>query len=489
MASMNPKSLVKLMQLLHLSVSDIARALYVSPSHVSRWKTGSRELKERNAYFPQLAELLLSVNRAQGERRLERFLLPSPDADPALLREKLLQFLVQPGQTEDAPPAAPPAVQIAVGLENRIAVLRQFFESVLQLSPKPDLYIKEVLYASWCPQHLGWFAAYHDYALRYMDAGGVIYYFSNLNNLDRATFYSIWRFTSHRNLYPGYSANMAEESPDCAYYLAEGARSVTFYVPEDHPKSYITTVCSDPLMLSAQEGYLKKKYEQRHHQIFINTIENRNLVLNIVLLHRQKLTPLLFAGRIPTFLLSPPESLQALLQENRVPAEAAKFCMKFHRAFREQLENPALRRTFFHYEEDLLAFAGADRVLDTELTGLAGVPVYLSRRTRRERLENLRTACAQMPHAVRLASRTDSAVYDALGDPITLWVKRNNWYLIFYPDPSGGTDLRLIIDALACTLRHDLYYQTLLNSSQVQARTLSFLDSALALLDRAGSGG
>ena len=172
--------------------------------------------------------------------------------------------------------------QVLVGLESRIEALKQFFEYVLTLSPKPDLYIKEVLYASWCPRHLDWFSLYHDYALRYMDAGGVIYYFSNLNNLDRSTFYSIWKFTSHKNLYPGYSANMAEESPECAYYLAEGARSVTFYAPEDHPKSYITAICSDPLMLSAQEHYLKKKYEQRQHQIFINTIENRNLVLNIV---------------------------------------------------------------------------------------------------------------------------------------------------------------------------------------------------------------
>ena len=167
-----------------------------------------------------------------------------------------------------------------------------------------------MLYASWCPRHLDWFSLYHDYALRYMDAGGVIYYFSNLNNLDRSTFYSIWKFTSHKNLYPGYSANMAEESPECAYYLAEGARSVTFYAPEDTPSPTSPRSAPTPLMLSAQEHYLKKKYEQRQHQIFINTIENRNLVLTSCSSTAEAL-PLLFAGRFPSFLLMSPDTLRA----------------------------------------------------------------------------------------------------------------------------------------------------------------------------------
>lgn len=222
MSTMNPKSFARLMKLLDLAAVDIAQALYVSPSHVSRWKTGSRELKTSRSYFEQLEELFLSVNAQHADGRLERFLLPEPADRPpeereALMRQRLRQFLIQPGGGEqvDSPlPAAP--VQVLVGLERRIEALKQFFEHVLTLNPKPDIYLKEVLYASWCPRHLDWFSLCHEYALRYMDAGGVIYYFSNLNNLDRATFYSIWKFTSHKNLYPGYSANMAEESPASA---------------------------------------------------------------------------------------------------------------------------------------------------------------------------------------------------------------------------------------------------------------------------------
>ena len=488
MPSMNPKSFIKMMHLLHLTASDVAQALYVSPSHVSRWKTGSRALKDTNAYYQQLVELFLSVNDRQQERRLEQFLLPDAGeaggAGRALLEERLRQFLAQPGQPAEAvpQPAAPPAVQVRVGLESRIEALKQFFEYVLTLNPKPDLYIKEVLYASWCPRHLDWFSLYHDYALRYMDAGGVIYYFSNLNNLDRSTFYSIWKFTSHKNLYPGYSANMAEESPECAYYLAEGARSVTFYAPEDHPKSYITAICSDPLMLSAQEHYLKKKYEQRQHQIFINTIENRNLVLNIVQLHQQKLSPLLFAGRFPSFLLMSPDTLRTLLRDSGASEDTVMYCMKFQRVFLEQGDNPAIPKTFFYYKEDLLEFAAAPEVCDTALTGVVGKPVFLSREARRELLANLRARCADASHTIRIVSKNNAVVYDALGDAITLWVKRNNWYLIYYPIQGHQTDLRLIIDPLACTLRYDLYYSTLLNVPAAPMETAAFLSEAIALL-------
>lgn len=487
MSTMNPKSFARLMKLLDLAAVDIAQALYVSPSHVSRWKTGSRELKTSRSYFEQLEELFLSVNAQHADGRMERFLLPEPADRPpeereALMRQRLRQFLIQPGGGEqvDSPlPAAP--VQVLVGLERRIEALKQFFEHVLTLNPKPDIYLKEVLYASWCPRHLDWFSLCHEYALRYMDAGGVIYYFSNLNNLDRATFYSIWKFTSHKNLYPGYSANMAEESPACAYYLAEGTRSVMFYAPEDQPKSYITTVCSDPLMLSAQEHYLKNLYEQRQHQIFIDTVENHTLLLSLVQLHQKKAPPLLFAGKFPSFLLLKPESLRELLRQNHVADEMTNYCVKFQRVFQEQFQDPAIRKTFFYYQEDLLDFAAAPQALDTALTALTGKPVFVSRAARRELLVNLRSCCGEDSPAVRIVSKENVIVHDALGDAITLWVKRGDWYLIFYP--GDHTDARLIIDSLACTLRYDLYYSTLLNVPAAPAETAAFLSRAISILD------
>ena len=73
MSTMNPKSFARLMKLLDLAAVDIAQALYVSPSHVSRWKTGSRELKTSRSYFEQLEELFLSVNAQHADGRLERF--------------------------------------------------------------------------------------------------------------------------------------------------------------------------------------------------------------------------------------------------------------------------------------------------------------------------------------------------------------------------------------------------------------------------------
>ena len=87
MSTMNPKSFARLMKLLDLAAVDIAQALYVSPSHVSRWKTGSRELKTSRSYFEQLEELFLSVNAQHADGRLERFLLPEPADRPPEERE------------------------------------------------------------------------------------------------------------------------------------------------------------------------------------------------------------------------------------------------------------------------------------------------------------------------------------------------------------------------------------------------------------------
>lgn len=492
MSTMNPKSFTKLLKLLDLAAVDISHALYVSPSHVSRWKTGSRELKTNSTYYQQLEELFLSVNAQRADRRLEEFLLSDTNSDhrppkeqEALLRRQLRKYLIQSSAKEQVSRPLPGMpFQVITGLESRIEALKQFFEYVLTLNPKPDLYIKEVLYASWCPRQLDWFSMCHEYALQYMNAGGIIYYFSNLNNLDRATFYSIWEFTSHKNLYPGYSANMAEESPACAYYLAEGTRSVTFYAPEDHPRSYTTTVCSDPLMLSAQENYLKNMYEQRHHQVFINTQENHALLLSIVQLHQKKLPPLLFAGETPTFLLLQPGSLRELLRQHQVPDDTINYCLKLQRIFQAQLQDRSIQKTFFYYQEDLLSFVSSSEVLDAALTGIAGKPICLSPSIRRELLESLQSCCSEGSHAVRIVSKENSIVYDALGDAITLWVKRGDWYLIFYPEQQDRADVRLIMDSLACTLRYDLYYSTLLNVAADPIATASFLGDSISLLER-----
>ena len=205
-------------------------------------------------------------------------------------------------------------------------------------------------------------------------------------------------------------------------------------------------------------------------------------------LHQRKLNPLLFASKFPSFLLLRPESLRKVLLQNQMPDDAVNYCMKFQRLFQDQIQNPAIQKTFFYYQEDILEFAVAPEVCDITLTGVAGKPVFLPGEARRELLVHLRASCADSSRSVRIVSRKNPVVYDALGDAITLWVKRGNWYLIYYPDQADQTDFRLIIDSLACTLRYDLYYSTLLNVPADPMETAAFLSEAIRILDQ-GDGG
>ena len=177
----------------------------------------------------------------------------------------------------------------------------------------------------------------------------------------------------------------------------------------------------------------------------------------------------------------PEPALRELLRQNHVADEMTNYCVKFQRVFQEQFQDPAIRKTFFYYQEDLLDFAAAPQALDTALTALTGKPVFVSRAARRELLVNLRSCCGEDSPAVRIVSKENVIVHDALGDAITLWVKRGDWYLIFYP--GDHTDARLIIDSLACTLRYDLYYSTLLNVPAAPAETAAFLSRAISILD------
>ena len=118
MASMNPTNFSKIMRLLNLTASDLAQALYVSPSHVSRWKNGSRELKSTNDYYHQLLDWFLQQNARQSGEKLEHFLiadfngLPSgapPESAQSLLKKSLDDFLMQETLTQEEPVASPAA--------------------------------------------------------------------------------------------------------------------------------------------------------------------------------------------------------------------------------------------------------------------------------------------------------------------------------------------------------------------------------------------
>ena len=83
------------MNLLDIASVDLARELFVSPSHISRWKNGSRELKESSKNYLDLEKYILSVNSMHADRRLEQFLISeqeerelSEPEETALLKHK-----------------------------------------------------------------------------------------------------------------------------------------------------------------------------------------------------------------------------------------------------------------------------------------------------------------------------------------------------------------------------------------------------------------
>jgi len=497
MASVNPGNLNSIMQMLNISSSALVQRLFVSPSLVSRWKAGTREIRDDNDYFKEIVDYFIEINESQNEERLEYFLIhnyePSDDTEKLetvkeLVRERLRQYLLQTIVIDADAMTIPQekehslSVSVVKGVESRIEVLSSFFETIMSLNPKPDIYIMEVLYASWCPSYYGWIDTLHKYCLKYMNAGGKIYYFSNLHNFERSAFYNSWQFTSHKNLYPGYSINMAEESPGCAYYLASGVQSVVFYAPEESIKTYTTTIYSDPLILESQEKYLKNKYNQRQKQIFIKTFENRNLLLYYTEQFSDTLNPLLFAGNQPSFLLLSRNSLRKLLEGNNVNDKALRLCLDLHKKFQEQIQNTGISKTFFYYTEDLLTFSVSTDVIDYELTGIVGSPIHYSSEIQKELIANLRSICADPTCRVHIISKENNEVYDRLEESRTLWVKRNSWYMIFYPEGRDRTDLRMITDPLACTLRYDLYHSTLLNVPCNNIETASILSQILYVI-------
>lgn len=467
MAKINHISLNQVLKLLDISNSFLIQNLYISQSLVSRWKNGTRSINSNSALYKDLIGLITSVNEKQGIHELENFLseiYPEKKLeDPDILKNALHLFLISNVNPQLSNHAlknnSGTLFNIHYGLDGRLEALRAFFQRALSIGEKAELYIFDAENYKW--DHDGrtsWLKEFQGLCAECMDSGIKIYIFSSMYGIKKENFYSGWYFTSHYNLYPGYYSEHYDSTSYYSHYLIKDHMSVTFYSPNGNPKEYYTAVYTDPGTCKIHYDYLKTKYRNSSPQLTLCNLKDRSFALNALNIHSASTDPVVLIGKIPNFALSSKIIFNDILSQNNLSRDRRQISANYFTLFTNSFyKKRNYNLSLLYYLEDLIDISKSDNILDLELTGIAGQEIYITSTQVKERLRNA-AELLKNNHSIDIyiVPKTYSPIYTVLGEMLTLWCKRNKWYLTVYENlPS---EPRLILDSSACELRGEMFH-------------------------------
>lgn len=479
MPAMNSKSLVNIMETLDISTTQLAEELFISQSLVSKWRSGSRTLKANSAQYIKLLNYFIEVNQRYDINILEDYFEIKKDKNQAqdinlAVKKALNSYLLsypyeQKFQKNDVfirEGKECKDFKTYIGEEARIFVQEKFWEYVLNLEPKPDVYIKELNYGLWASNSVEWLDRHHKNCIKYMNSGGNIYYFSDLNIIEKRDYYSSWEFSSHKNLYPTYYKTILSEKVGWSYFIAKDYISLSYFYPEDNPDNYYTAINLDRETVNAHYKYIQTEYDKNNKQIPIDTNEKFNFGIQICQLYKDDVNPVFYMGKFLPYIFSSKKQIRKLAMENNVSKSKMKSCMELYDFIsREIMSNTKLMKQFFFYEEDIKEGLYKDEMLDIELSGIFNKPIYLTEADKEERMFRLREITDNKLYSnikVHVVSKKNQYIYGCFREiNSNVYVKYNKWCYTFAENDDRSIDVRVIQDSTACSIRYEMFDEIL----------------------------
>lgn len=478
MLTMNNQAFSKIMNLLNISTIKLSEELFISQSLVSRWKTGSRVLRAGTLQYEKIIHCFLNINEYFNMNTLESFLKIENEIERAKTAEEKRLILAKALNTyllsSPTPPHEPPTFfendgttfKVYTGINNRIHILNNFFTHISSLPDKPDVYIKDINYNRWHYDSTAHLFNLQTNCKNYMDNGGHIYLFSDINVMQKNQYYTSWQSSSHSNLHPTYYASALSAKTGWSYYLAKDHVSIMFFVPEENPEMYYTAIYQDSITLDAHYRFLVTQYNQSNRQIPLNGDEKLNFAIEIAKLYDDNINPMFFLTKYPPFFFSNSKSLRDLLKENQVTGKKLKLCMDLYGFIKKEiLENRNLKKQILLYKEDLENMLTNTQTLDPVLSALLRKPIYLRIIDKCERLDNLKSMSEEEQRYnmnFHIVTKSNTLVYSQLGETLSdIFVKYGKWCYTFHETDDGKIDSRLTLDPTACSIRYEMFDDTI----------------------------
>lgn len=434
----NGEKITQLLAQFNMTGKQLAEALHVHHSLVSKWRNRERALSSRSPIFKELIEYFLTLDKPKNYITLKTIIAARfPDARMQSRQEVyhwLVRWLTDKETAADAAELESLAIKGALkgsfyiysGIEGRAESSSIFMDMALEEPRKSE----RILFSQ---EDYNWFYNDDEYSARwqqrnqeYTDRGGIT---KKIHTVDQS---SNWIATSLFNWIPSYLHNHAFSAYLPRYINSAHKMSVNilkdkliqFSLSADgSPGGTYTFLSRDPILNKSVWPVLEAMFDE-----CIPLFERLSPGSNPD--HRQQLDRAIqreensfHFSTFPPFALLGDERVERILRLNNVDSRTAEGVLEKCRAIRERHGHPLDKKFRFIYDiQRLEQLLKEDRIVVHELSSLTSHPIFISPELYRICLREMLDAWDALPnheialHPIKLFQ---------VGRDITLWVKEN----------------------------------------------------------------
>lgn len=434
---MNYKSqLGYILDLIEITGKDLASAINVDRTLVSKWKNNARPIKPNNNHFGNLIEAIIFFNNRRKDSILERFfgrIYPNEDKnEPEYLEVCLTLWLdgKDLGNFDNlndwrVSKSALYATHVEVYQGNpgkRNAIL-DFFDYALTLPPGQEIFISDLDNQAWLYEDQHFSQMYHKRFMELIHCGHNITIVHALEtfdthpkhiNFERFKMY----YTGHVTSY--YSTRRERRSSESSLYIIHRHMSLSSHCPDGPSENRHTMIQKDPFSVQHNVRIFVKRMKQAEQMISTFSSQGGKLKGFLQDFYKQlKPTDIFYSAPQIPLALYPESLLQEILNEHNISQELIENVEKnrlqqikqLHRFVDTHTVEVLISQRIL--EEDL----SLSRIKLHELSSLCKQDIYLSNATFRNSLQ-LITQSMQAAVNLSVMNFEDTHILDE----VTLWL-------------------------------------------------------------------
>ncbi len=402
-----------LIDILNISVNDMAKVLYIDRTAISKWRTGARTFTESSVHFNEVVKYIVKINQKQGLATLEDLyssIYPELSIDtPAcivtecrlnnndyliLCTRKFLSSSAIPIQAKNViaknnGSMYTTSISVYIGVEGRQAAMDVILEETLKLDEPGELLLFDRIFFSWFLYDQSYLDSWHSKLDTILKKGHKVCVI--LNNPKEVGLFNAYVEKNHiLNAYSNYHAYyfVSDTNVDLmpSTYVLKGVVSLLGYSSNE---ILYASIFTDKFTVDQGYQYLNNLIGQCTKNFSPRTTAQRLDLIKKMCHYEVIQESSYMSSKKPGMETMSEELLEQILNDNNVTGNIKRELIKLHRLMRQTILNfdnrCYIRHVYFY--DDLDALLDKEIIDYDELSLYVGRSVYVTNLQYRQHLQ------------------------------------------------------------------------------------------------------
>ncbi len=460
-----------LMNLLHISITELGNAINIERTSISKWKTGSRRLPVEQPYFEKIIDYFILKNETLGTDLLEDFfesMFPRKKRTKDYLRKCIRNYILNiPDRrgAEDIEESDDLFVSYHttyLGVEGRRNALLALFRRAEKMTTPVKITLLEYDDFQWVGGDMEFFLLFFHCLNKLLHMGHnveLIMYVGNNGVPNYELHRNFLQVCQHDNIKLYFLPTRFAKKYGTSLYGIEQKLIVMGYNGMDDISQMTSFLSQDKVLVNAQYRLINNLKEASCPSQVIEKFEDAQKMKSIFEHSSQKMNDYYHLAPFLSFVTMSEELMHEVLDQNKATPFQRQMCCEAYQLFRKNVESsdPDSMSGFYYMLDHLKALLSYETAIHYSMSSITGMVVKTSR------AQNLR----HFHDSAEMLLKDKRYKIVLHNSPISglLWIKDGSWCLRVKPGNFGCkskytfTDDVRVIESLKITF-HTLYDST-----------------------------